>query len=49
MQFHFSNHLLDVSLRELSRAGEPIPVEPQVFDLLIYLLPTATMSSARMI
>lgn len=38
MQFHFSNHVLDVSLRELSRAGEPIPVEPQVFDLLIYLL-----------
>jgi TolB-like protein/cytochrome c-type biogenesis protein CcmH/NrfG len=38
LQFHFSNHLLDVSLRELSRSGEPIPVEPQVFDLLIYLL-----------
>jgi TolB-like protein len=38
LQFHFSNHLLDVPLRELRRAGEPIPVEPQVFDLLVYLL-----------
>ena len=38
MQFHFSNHVLDVDLRELTRAGEPIAVEPQVFDLLIYLV-----------
>ena len=38
MQFHFSNHVLDVDLRELTRAGEAIAVEPQVFDLLIYLV-----------
>ena len=38
MQFLFSNHLLDVDLRELSRGGESIAVEPQVFDLLIYLV-----------
>ena len=38
MQFHFSNHVLDVDLRELTRAGEGIAVEPQVFDLLIFLV-----------
>jgi TolB-like protein len=38
MQFHFSDHVLDVRLRELTRAGEPIAVEPQVFDLLVYLV-----------
>jgi TolB-like protein/cytochrome c-type biogenesis protein CcmH/NrfG len=38
LQFHFSNHVLDVDLRELSRAGAPVAVEPQVFDLLIYLV-----------
>jgi TolB-like protein/cytochrome c-type biogenesis protein CcmH/NrfG len=38
VQFHFSNHVLDVGLRELTRSGESIAVEPQVFDLLIYLV-----------
>ena len=38
MQFHFSDHVLDVGLRELTRAGENVAVEPQVFDLLIYLV-----------
>ena len=38
MQFRFSNHLLDVGLRELTRGGENVAVEPQVFDLLIYLV-----------
>src|SRR5437763_7534234 len=38
MQFSFSNHVLDIGLRELTRGGESIAVEPQVFDLLIYLL-----------
>src|SRR5258708_30396139 len=38
VQFVFANHVLDVGLRELSRDGEPIAVEPQVFDLLIYLV-----------
>ena len=38
VQFHFSNHVLDVDLRELTRAGEGIAVEPQVFDLLIFLV-----------
>jgi TolB-like protein len=36
--FAFGDHLLDVGRRELRRAGEPIAVEPQVFDLLVYLI-----------
>ena len=38
MQFVFANHVLDVGLRELRRDGERLAVEPQVFDLLIYLV-----------
>jgi len=38
VQFQFSNHVLDAGLRELTRGGEAIPVEPQVFDLLVYLV-----------
>ncbi|WJR81068.1 winged helix-turn-helix domain-containing tetratricopeptide repeat protein [Bradyrhizobium sp. NP1] len=38
MQFTFGDHALDTDKRELRRSGEPIAVEPQVFDLLIYLI-----------
>jgi TolB-like protein/Flp pilus assembly protein TadD len=38
MQFLFDNHILDIHRRELHRGSMPVPVEPQVFDLLIYLL-----------
>ena len=38
MQFRFSDHVLDVGLRELKRGGENVAVEPQVFDLLTYLV-----------
>ena len=38
MQFLFADHTLDTDLRELRRGSEPIAVEPQVFDLLIYLV-----------
>src|SRR4051812_1750165 len=38
MQFHFSEHVLDARLRELTRAGEAVGVEPQVFALLVYLV-----------
>jgi TolB-like protein len=38
VQFHFSNHVLDVDLRELTRGGESVAVEPQVFDLLVHLI-----------
>src|SRR5580700_9691103 len=38
MQFLFANHTLDTDRRELHRGSEPIAVEPQVFDLLVYLV-----------
>jgi TolB-like protein/cytochrome c-type biogenesis protein CcmH/NrfG len=38
VQFLFDNHVLDTDRRELHRGREPISVEPQVFDLLIFLL-----------
>jgi TolB-like protein/Tfp pilus assembly protein PilF len=38
VQFLFADHTLDTDRRELRRSGEPIPVEPQVFDLLVFLL-----------
>jgi TolB-like protein/cytochrome c-type biogenesis protein CcmH/NrfG len=38
VQFHFSDHVLDVELRELTRGGESVAVEPQVFDLLVHLI-----------
>ena len=38
MDFHFENQQLDLSRRELRRAGRRVPVEPQVFDLLVYMI-----------
>ena len=38
MQFHFADHILDVTRRELRRSGESIALEPQVFDLLVHLI-----------
>ena len=38
MQFLFDDHILDVDRRELRRGSATVPVEPQVFDLLIYLV-----------
>jgi len=38
MQFLFDNHALDTDRRELHRGSERIAVEPQVFDLLVYLV-----------
>jgi len=38
LQFLFDDHVLDVDRRELRRAGEPIAIEPQVFDLLVHLV-----------
>jgi TolB-like protein len=38
VQFLFGDHVLDDDRRELSRGAAPIAVEPQVFDLLIYLV-----------
>lgn len=38
MQFVFGDHVLDVDRRELKCGAAPIAVEPQVFDLLVYLV-----------
>jgi adenylate cyclase len=38
VQFLFTDYTLDTSRRELRRGSEPIAVEPQVFDLLVYLV-----------
>ena len=38
MQFLFGDFALDTGRRELRRGSEPVAVEPQVFDLLVYLV-----------
>src|SRR5580704_4446088 len=38
LQFQFGGHTLDTDRRELCRGTEPVAVEPQVLDLLIYLV-----------
>ena len=38
VQFYFDRHKLDADRRELHRGSTPVAVEPQVFDLLVYLV-----------
>ncbi len=38
MKFLFGDYTLDTDRRELCRRSEPVAVEPQVFDLLVYLI-----------
>ncbi|MBV8121944.1 MAG: winged helix-turn-helix domain-containing protein, partial [Alphaproteobacteria bacterium] len=38
MRLRFDDYILDVARRELWRGSEPVVVEPQVFDLLAYLV-----------
>jgi pimeloyl-ACP methyl ester carboxylesterase/DNA-binding winged helix-turn-helix (wHTH) protein len=38
MRFFFENHILDANRRELRRGSQLVALEPQVFDLLIYLI-----------
>ena len=38
MTFSFGDYDIDVERRELRRAKTPVHVEPQVFDLLVYLV-----------
>jgi adenylate cyclase len=36
--FSFDDYELEIEQRELRRGGEPVALEPQVFDLLVYLI-----------
>ena len=38
MRFRFENHELESELRELTRNGALVPLQPQVFDLLLFLV-----------
>ena len=38
MVFRFGDHVLDIERRELGRGAELVALEPQVFDLLTYLV-----------
>src|SRR5713101_4302877 len=38
MEYVFGDHRLDVDRRELRRGGEPVALEPLVFDLFVHLL-----------
>ena len=38
MLLQFEGHILDPARRELTRMGAIVPMEPQVFDLLLYLI-----------
>lgn len=38
MRVHFEKCVLDTDRRELRRGESPVPVQPQVFDLLVYLI-----------
>jgi adenylate cyclase len=38
VRFEFAEHSLDVDRHELRRRGERIAIEPQVFDLLVFLV-----------
>ncbi len=38
MRFLFGDYAIDADRRELSRAGDAIHVEPQVFDLILHLI-----------
>ncbi len=42
MPFAFGDHVLDAERRELYRAGALVALEPQVFDLLLYLVENRT-------
>lgn len=38
MRYLFADHTLDPDCRELRRGADAVPLEPQVFDLLLYLI-----------
>ena len=38
MRYLFEDYALDTDRRELRRAGDVLPIAPQVFDLLVFLI-----------
>ncbi len=42
MHIRFADCVIDIDRRELQRAGQAVPVEPQVFDLLVFLARNCT-------
>ena len=38
MRFLFGEYALDAATHELTRGGKAVPVEPQVFDLIVFLI-----------
>ena len=38
MRYQFEDFVLDTDQRELHRGSQPVPIAPQVFDLLAYLI-----------
>ncbi len=38
LDFHFADFEIDMARQELRRSGVVVSIEPQVFDLLIYLI-----------
>ncbi len=38
MRYEFETYVLDTDRRELKRAGDLVDIEPQVFDLLVFLI-----------
>ena len=38
MKYRFAEFEIDLSQQELRRLGEPIHIEPQVFDLIVHLV-----------
>jgi adenylate cyclase len=38
MRYRFEDYVLDTDLRELRRESDLVPVEPKVFDLLVFLI-----------
>jgi DNA-binding winged helix-turn-helix (wHTH) protein len=38
VRFRLENYVLDADLRELTRDGAAVPLQPQVSNLLLYLV-----------
>ena len=47
LQLFFADHMLDNDRHELRRGSETVAVEPQVFDLLLYLCRTVIAARAQ--